>query len=133
MPSDPPTVFVPPSAGIPPSAPAAVFEPAPTGKGVLVIAGVSTAGINGPVVYCGRTGGRAAWSTNGTLVASGTNTIVEYVSGADWRIARSGVFSATRTSVAQTPDGLIPWSVSLGTGVPTVAAVSAGTPPIITA
>lgn len=116
-----------------PSNPVKIFEPAPAGKAVLVISGVSTSGINGNVHYCGLIAGVAAWSTDGTQTAGASNTIVEYSGGADWKISRGASYSATKTSAAATPDGLTSWTVGTGSGSPTVTALAAGTPPVITA
>lgn len=134
MPASPPVVFVPPSAGAPPASAGAIYEPAPAGKQVLNISGVSTGGANGPVIYAGLNDGKAAWSTDGTLVSGASNTIVKSDSGV-WSVARGSSYSATKTSAAATPDGLTAWTVGTGTGSPSLAAatVSAGavvfTPP----
>lgn len=129
----PPVIFVPPTAGAPPAAAGAVFEPAPVGQAMLVIAGTTaTSGsANGPVVYAGLSNNRPAWSTNGTLVAGAANTIVDYT-GTAWRVSRGSVYSATRTSAAASPAGLTAWTMTTGTGSPTVTAFAVAAPPAIT-
>lgn len=132
MPTAPPVIYTPPSAGSPPAAAGAVFEPAPTGKAMLTISGVSTSGINGNVIYCGLIAGKPAWSTDGTQTAGASNTIVEYVSGTSWKVSRGSSYSATKVSAAATPDGLTSWTVGTGTGSPTIAAFAVAAPPVIT-
>lgn len=131
-PTAPPAIYTPPSPGSPPSAPGAVFEPAPAGKAMLTISGVTTAGVNGNVIYCGLILGLPAWSSNGTQTAGAGNTIVEYT-GTQWKTSRGSSYSATKTSAAATPDGLTAWTVGTGTGGPTIAAFAVATPPAITA
>jgi hypothetical protein len=133
MPANPPVIYVPPSPGAPPAAAAPVFEPAPAGKSVLVISGVSTSGINGQVIYCGLIAGKPAWSTNGSQTAGASNTIVEYISGTTWKVSRGSSYSATKVSAAAAPDGLTSWTVGTGSGSPVVAALAVPTPPVITA
>lgn len=132
MPTAPPVIFTPPSAGPPPSAAAPVFEPAPAGKAALTLSGITTAGVNGLVVYCGLITGKPAWSSDGTQTAGASNTIVEHT-GTAWKISRGTAYSATKTSAAADPAGLTAWTVGTGSGSPTVAAFSAPTPPAITA
>lgn len=131
MPSAPPVIYTPPSAGSPPDAPDSVFEPAPAGKGTLVISSVATSGINGNVIYCGLILGEPAWSTDGTQTAGASNTIVEYT-GTAWKVSRGSSYSATKTSAADTPDGLTSWTVGTGSGSPVIAAFAVATPPVIT-
>jgi hypothetical protein len=133
MPASPPVIYTPPSAGGPPAAARAVFEPAPAGKSTLIISGVSTAGINGRVIYCGLIANKPAWSTDGTQTAGASNTIVEYISGTSWKVSRGSSYSATKVSAAAAPDGLTSWTVGTGTGSPTIAAFAVPTPPAITA
>jgi hypothetical protein len=132
MPALPPVVYVPPSAGAPPAAPAQVFAPAPAGKAALVISGVTTAGINGYLIYCGLIAGKPAWSTDGTQTAGDSNTIVEYISGTSWKVSRASSYSATKVSAAATPDGLTAWTIGIGSGQPTIAALAVRNPPGIT-
>lgn len=132
MPATPPVIYVPPSAGGAPPAAGAIFEPAPAGKGLLAISGVSTSGVNGQVVYAGLIQNRPAWSTNGTQTAGAANVIVEYT-GTAWKVSLGSAYSATKTSGATTPDGLTAWTVGTGTGSPTLAAFTAATPPVVTA
>lgn len=132
MPTTPPVIYTPPSAGAPPSAAGAVFEPAPSGKGMLSISGVATAGINGTVIYCGLILGKPAWSSDGSQTAGASNTIVEYT-GTAWKVSRGSSYSATKTSAAATPDGLTTWTVGTGSGSPTIAAFAVAAPPVITA
>jgi hypothetical protein len=100
---------------------------------MLVISGVTTAGVNGNVIYCGLIAGRPAWSSNGTQTAGAANTIVEYISGTSWKVSRGSSYSATKVSAAATPDGLTAWTVGTGTGSPGIAAFAVPTPPAITA
>jgi hypothetical protein len=99
---------------------------------MLVISGVTTAGINGRVIYCGLIAGRPAWSTDGTQTAGAANTIVEYISGTSWKVSRGSSYSATKVSAAATPDGLTAWTVGTGSVSPTIAAFAVPTPPSIT-
>jgi hypothetical protein len=98
---------------------------------LLAISGVSTAGVNGQVVYAGLIQNRPAWSTNGTQTAGAANVIVEYI-GTAWKVSLGSAYSATKISASATPDGLTSWIVGTGTGSPTVAAFTAGTPPAVT-
>lgn len=132
MPANPPVIYVPPSPGSPPAAAGAVFEPAPAGKSVLVISGVSTSGINGQVIYCGLIASKPAWSTDGTQTAGASNTIAEYT-GTAWKVSRGSSYSATKTSAATSPDGLTSWTVGTGSGSPVIVALAVPTPPVITA
>jgi len=133
MPPDaPPVIYTPPSPGAPPSAAGAVFEPAPAGKAMLTISGVTTSGVNGNVIYCGLILGKPAWSSDGTQTAGASNTIAEYT-GTAWKVSRGSSYSATKTSAAATPDGLTSWTVGIGVGGPTIAAFAVATPPAITA
>lgn len=131
-PSAPTIVYTPPSPGSPPAAAGAVYEPAPAGKAVLTISSVTTEAINGQVRYCGLIKSNPAWSTDGTQTAGASNTIVEHT-GTAWKVARGSSYSATKTSAADTPDGLTSWTVGTGDGSPTIAASAAPTPPAITA
>ena len=130
MPTAPISIFTPTPPGGPPTAPRAVFAPAPAGKQSLVISGVTTAGINGAVIYAGLQAEKAAWSTDGTLIPGSANTIVEHTGGA-WKVSRGSSFSATKTSSAATPEGLTAWTVGTGTGSPVIAAGSVGAPPAV--
>lgn len=132
MPSNPPVVYVPPSAGVAGTLPQ-VFEPAPAGKSILVISGVSTSSVNGPVVYCGLINGKPAWSSDGTQTVSASNVIVSYQSGTSWRVQLNAgaAYIALKVSAAAAPDGLTTWTVSPGTGSPVIAAFSAGSPPVV--
>lgn len=132
MPSAPPIIYIPPSVGGTPAAPQLVYEKAPAGKATLVISGVSTAGINGSVVYAGLILGVASWSTDGTQTAGASNTIVQYT-GTQWSVSRGSSYSATKTGASTPPDGLTGWTVGTGTGSPTLVAASVAAPPVITA
>jgi hypothetical protein len=132
-PSSPPTVFVPPSPASPPAAPGAVFQPAPVGKAVLTISGVSTSGINGNVYYAGLQNGVYSWTSDGLPVTGNSGVVVDY-NGSYWRVAKNytgSTYTASKTSGAATPDGLTSWTVGLGTGSPVIAAAAAPTPPAI--
>lgn len=131
MPSAPPVIYTPPTPGSSPAVAKAVFEPAPSGKAMLTISGVTTSGINGNVIYCGLILDKPAWSTDGTQTAGASNTIVEYT-GTAWKVSRGSSYSATKTSAATTPDGLTTWTVGTGTGSPTIAAFAVAAPPVIT-
>ena len=132
MPANPPIIYVPPGAGSP-GTPSAAYEPAPTGKAMLMISGAVTGGVNGAVIYCGLINGKPAWSTDGTQTVSAANVIVSYVSGTTWRVQLNAgaAYIANKVSAAATPDGLTTWTVTPGSGSPVLAAFAAGSPPIV--
>ena len=133
MPSAPPVIFTPPSPSAPGAAPG-IFEPAPAGKGVLLVSGVSTALVNGLFYYAGRNDNSPAWSRDGTLVHSTINPIIFETSGI-WfvQLNNGSVYGATKTNAAATPEGLTSWLVSTGTGQPTIAVSALAVPAAITA
>jgi hypothetical protein len=108
-----------------------IYEPAPPGKSTLVISGTLTAGVAGTVVYAGLIGGVPCWSTNGTQTPGAANVIVEYT-GTAWKISLSSSYTALKTSVSTSgPEGLTTWTVTPGTGSPTVAAAGVVAPPVV--
>lgn len=148
MPAAPPAVFVPPS-GAPtappgvfiqpsgaPSDAVRVFEPAPAGKGTLLISGVSTAGVNGYVQYIGIVNGLPAWSRDGTMQQLDGINVILYGLAGFWYLARDAYtpYAAIRAiGVSPTPDaaGGGSWGVTTGSGVPTLTASAAPPPPAI--
>lgn len=131
MPSTPPVIYVPPSAGSPPSVPGKIYEPAPAGKSTLIISGTLTAGVAGTVVYAGLINGQPAWSTDGTQTPGAANVIVQYT-GTQWKISRSSSYTALKTNASTSgPEGLTTWTVTPGTGSPTVSAGGVVAPPVV--
>lgn len=130
MPSNPPVITPSPSAASPGTLPK-IYEPAPSGKQTLVISGSLTAGVAGTVVYAGLINGVPCWSTNGTQTAGAGNVIVEYT-GTQWKISLSSSYAAVKTSASTSgPEGLTTWTVTPGTGSPTVAAGGVVAPPVV--
>lgn len=129
-PSAPPVIYTPPSPGSPPSAAGSVFEPAPAGKSVLLISGVTTGGVNGYVHYAGRVNNYPAWSSNGSLTPGAANVIVTSNGGVAWGVTlNAGVtYLATKSSGATTPDGLTDWTVTPGLGSPVIAVATVQAP-----
>lgn len=127
MPSAPPVIYTPPTPGGTPAAPAAPFEPAPAGKNLLLISGVSTAGVNGYLRYAGRFNNYPAWSTDGTQVSGPANAILNYNGTTTWWLVMGSTYSVSKVSAAATPDGLTSWTIGLGTGSPVITATT--TPP----
>jgi hypothetical protein len=113
-----------------PSAPPLITGVWPAGLRKLTISGVTTAGINGDVIYCGLIAGYHSWSTDGSQTSGASNTIVSS-SGTVWTMARGASYSATKTSSATDPTGLTSWTVGTGTGSPTVAAAAQTVPPVV--
>ena len=130
MPSNPPVITSAPGAASPGTLPK-IYEPAPAGKTTLVIASAVTAGVNGTVIYAGLINGQPCWSTNGTQTAGAANVIVEYT-GTQWKISLSSSYTALKTNASTSgPEGLTTWTVSPGSGSPTVAAAGPSTPPVV--
>ena len=85
-----------------------------------VVTGVATAGINATLIPAGYTAGMQQWSTNGTAVSGAANTRL-YYNGTSWRLERSGVYLATKTTTEGTPYGLTSWTITTGSGQPSIA------------
>lgn len=127
MPAAPPTVFVPTPPGSPGTPPKQIYAPPPAGVETLSITGAVTAGVNGVLKYAGLNNEKPAWSSDGTIVAGASNTICEYT-GTAWKISRSSVYTALKTSAAANPVGLTTWTVTPGSGSPVVAASAVAAP-----
>jgi hypothetical protein len=112
-----------------PAAPTPVFGNFPAGKQILTLAGVSdpASGINGDLWFAGLLNGLPAWSTNGSLVA-GAGNVIASSNGTAWTVTHASTYSATKTSEALTPDGLTSWTVTTGTGSPTLVAKALDAP-----
>ena len=130
MPSNPPVITSAPGAASPGTLPK-VYEPAPSGKTTLIVSGTLTAGVAGTLIYAGLINGVPCWSSNGTQTAGASNVICEYT-GTQWKISLSSSYTALKTNASTSgPEGLTTWTVTPGTGQPTVAAAGPGTPPVV--
>jgi hypothetical protein len=118
-PAAPGAVFAPPSAGSPPAAPGAVFAPPTAVPQALRVTGVSTTEDAVPEMTFLRVadvGGHPAWQSNQfgewTLTNSGMGT---------WNLTENDDgFYAAESPPGALPVGLTGWTVTTGSGSPTV-------------
>ncbi len=85
----------------------------------MVIAGVTTAGVNGTMTYAGADAGKHSWSSDGTHTESPTNVIMSH-SGTQWELSLGSTYLATKVSNESFPNPLTAWTVTVGVGSPSV-------------
>lgn len=134
-PAVPGAVFVVP--GVPtPAVPSAVFvAPVSGGAMIATLTGSLTPATGGVLQYAGLFNGKDCWSADGTTNGFTTHNTVIYWATGSWRVQNAGVgadYIAAIVSTAALPDGLVGWTISAGTGQPTVV-ISGGlaAPPAI--
>jgi hypothetical protein len=120
MPASPVSIFTAPTKGGTKTAPQSIYVNIPLTQIRIVVSGVTTVGVNGTYFFAGTWSGRNAWSLNGTLVASATNPIMYYEAGA-YKLVMGSLYAASITSAASNPSGLTSWTLTVGTGSPTIA------------
>lgn len=108
-------------------------------KARMTISGITDPiGTNKTLDYAGDIAGIPAWSSDGTLILypTGTRTIL-YKLGNSWYLTdvADGVaaYAAVKVSANTTPEGLTGWTVSPGSGSPTIAAAGSSTVQVETA
>lgn len=117
-PTAPATVLGAVSGGGSPTAPGAVLAaPDATNYGVSI---TGTSGANGTLANVGDGNDDGYDTFNGSISQA-------YWSGGNWIIQAAG-YSAFKTSSAATPVGLTGWTITVGTGQPTVAVATITAP-----
>lgn len=133
MPSNPASVFTPPSAGSPPSAPGGVFTPGASGSGMRVT-GTLTDGSAGvvfpPLFAAGEFNGFPSYTSDG-LAVDAARTADYYVAcmggSPEWILGKYDAGDVAEAlwlsgdSTSATPDLVTSWFASVGTGTPAVS------------
>lgn len=87
------------------------------------VTGTLLSDATGVLAYDGKENGKSRWKLGSTRL---------YYEGGKWWLEKSSIsltYSANKTSTADTPHGLTDWSVTVGTGQPSISVASTSTAP----